>query len=103
MTGLIHHWVLEGESTFVWLLLFLFVAPIDIACRLKSQEPEAIYILVFLSVLMCWGVGVGQMWRLVYPLIPLLLVFFVSEIDRICRFVPVNKYQKYIRFFLCAL
>ena len=102
LTGLIHHWVL-AESTFVLLLLFLLVALMDIACRLKSKELEAIYILVFLCVLMGWGAAGGQMWRLVYPIIPLLLVFFVSGIDRICRSIPVNKYQKYIRFFLCAL
>ena len=102
LTGLIHHWVL-AESTFVLLLLFLLVALMDIAFRLKSQELEAIYILVFLCVLMGWGAAGGQTWRLVYPIIPLLLVFFVSGIDRICRSIPVNKYQKHIRFFLCGL
>jgi len=103
LTGLIHHWVLKGESTVILLFLFLFVALIDITWRLKSGEVEAIYLLVFLCVLMCWGAAGGQMWRLVYPIIPLILVFFVSGIDRICRFIPFDRHQKYIRFFLCAL
>ena len=102
VTAFIHHWTTESEVTFFLLLLVLAIGLIDLLARLRRKELEAIYFLTFLGVLLLWRAE-GQMWRLVYPIIPLLLIFMVSGINRIARQAAFGNKEKVACIFLCGI
>ncbi len=102
VTAFIHHWTTKSEITFFLLLLVLAMGMIDLLARLRQKELEAIYFLMFLGVLLLWRAE-GQMWRLVYPIIPLSLIFIVSGINRISRQVVFGKKDRLACVFLCGI
>ena len=103
LTALIHHWPIEGGVTFYLVFLMLIIALIDVGFRLRHGEAEAAYLVVFLLVLLCWGSAGGQMWRLVYPCIPLLLIFMVSGIQRIVGLSKNGRASLALHVLLCGI
>ena len=102
VTAFIHHWTTESEITFFLLLLLLAIGLMDLLARLRRKELEAIYFLTFLGVLLLWRAE-GQMWRLVYPIIPLSLIFIVSGINRISRQAVFGRLDRLACIFLCGI
>ena len=94
-TGWQYYWPTSGNILFTIVLLFGIFSIIGLFIRLLKNKTDAIYVLVYLIVIMIWP-HPGQTFRFLFPIQPLLIFFAIYCIQiLVCRY-SINKKELFM-------